>query len=309
MMSSKAIYIILPSHAWFLINTALGYFARTKAFSLNSHHSSPPCCTRSKRVPVVQAESTDLMMNEIEDIARELWAERSIPSTTKNAHDMYDERDNTIEFIEGEKEFPLDNNEHYSQRYNYFRDAANEGCPKAQHSLGLLLWSGFGNVETNPEESAKYHAAAARQYHLDAIAVLGGCLRTGSGVQKRNVQLGLNLIDFSASMGNPSGINKKAALKEQNDDYEAAFELYRNCHRNGKANALTLFNLAWCYYHGEGTVKDREKGLLLWKDATKMAPDEGSEEAAYFIHEHLVRDNPTEAEKWLQLSRDLGLNN
>lgn len=188
MMSSKAIYNILPSHAWFLINILLGYFARTKAFLLNSH-SSPPYCTRSKRVLVVQAEPTDLMMIEIEDIARELWAEKSIPSTTKNAHDMYDERDNTIEFIEGEKEFPLDNNEHYSQRSNYFRDAANEGCPKAQHSLGLLLWSGFGNVETNPEESAKYHAAAARQYHLDAIAVLGGCLRTGTGVENEMYSL------------------------------------------------------------------------------------------------------------------------
>lgn len=41
--------------------------------------------------------------------------------------------------------------------------------------------------------------------------------------------------------------------------------------------------------NGECTVKDREKRLLLWMDATQMVSDEGS-----LNHEHLVRDNPIE---------------
>eukprot|EP00536_Pseudo-nitzschia_multiseries_P008759 jgi/Psemu1/66668/estExt_Genemark1.C_2290003 len=217
----------------------------------------------------------------------------------------------------------------YSERGAYFRNLALEGCPKAQHSYGLLLWSGFAGIEPDSVESAKYHAAAACQHHLDAIAILGGCVRTGTGMGggskqtkgkgkgkgkrnqqdgKPNAQLGLELIRFCAEVaGNPSGVNKHAAQLERDGFESEAAELYRSCYDNGRANALVVFNLGWCYRHGQGVdSKNASEGIGLWKEAARMAPDEGSEEAAWNLSQEYSREDPREAQKWRDLAEELG---
>jgi TPR repeat protein len=271
----------------------------------------------------------------------------SINIDAKVHTDMYEnddennDKNNQLQIIEGEAKYKkyddsssTNNNNttkhkhkqssSYSDRFEYFqKKAVEEGCPKAQHSYALLLWNGFCSYTSNSNssddavESAKFHAAAAYQNHLDSIAVFGGCLRTGSGV-KKNVPLGLKLIEYSASMGNPTGINKKAALLEQlNDDEVGAFHLYQTCYDSGigvgsrsgsgRVNALLLFNLGWYYVNGLGIErKDVGKGIELWKDAADMAPDEGSEESAWYLYEHYKRDDPREAQKWFDLAFELG---
>jgi len=238
------------------------------------------------------------LSRQIEFLAQDLWQTEDIPESLKG-------QPPSLLLKEGEAELP--ESIPCCKRADYFRQEANKGCPKAQHSLALLLWSGFGGANRNAEESAKFHAAAARQNHLDGMAVLGGCLRTGTGI-KRNVSLGLKLIDFCASQGNPTGINKKAALLESNDDDYGALKLYNSCYEEGRVNALLLFNLGWCLYNGRGMdEKNVEKGMQLWKDAAEMAPDEGSEEAGWYLYEDLKRENPKDAKMWLDLAVQLGL--
>mmetsp|Transcript_2846 Transcript_2846/g.3264 ORF Transcript_2846/g.3264 Transcript_2846/m.3264 type:complete len:331 (+) Transcript_2846:84-1076(+) len=242
---------------------------------------------------------------QIQSVAKFLWKDTKsawIPSL-----DNYNESkdDESRPCSRGEARLP--GHIPYSERGEFFMNKAlHHGCPYAQHSYALLLWNGFGTVEQNAKASAQWHAAAALQHNLDAVSVLGGCLRTGTGI-KRNVGLGLSLIEFSASCGNPSGVNKKAALLESNDDEEGAFRLYKNCYDNGAANALLKFNLGWCYVHGSGVKKDTSKGIALWQESAEMAPDEGSEEAAYNLYLEFRRDDPILASKWLNLAADLGL--
>lgn len=238
------------------------------------------------------------LLREIKVVAADLWSGNNIPTLVSNGSDL--------SIIEGEAElgddFPL------SRRAKYFQDEALKGCPKSQHSLGLLLWSGFAGVEQDAEKSAKLHAAAASQYHLDGMAVLGGCLRTGSGV-KQNVALGLKIIEFCSSQGNPTGINKKAALLESNQDEAGAVKLYEDSLKKDRVNALLLFKLGWCLVNGRGVIrKDSVRGIKLWKQAASLAPDEGSEEAAWFLYEEYIRDDPKEAKKWLDLAEELGYN-
>ena len=285
------------------------------------------------------------LYEEIEAIARELWGGDEIPrlttptasTTTNNNNNNKTTTCTTPEeggqqqqgmsvLFEGEAELPGDIP--FSERGDYFRREALRGCPKAQHSYALLLWSGFAGIEQDPEESAKFHAAAACQHHLDGIAVLGGCLRTGTGIPKpkkvkksktkpappkRNtVALGLKAIVFCASqeVGNPTGVNKEGALLEYNGDDLRAFELYEACWKSGRANALLLFNLGWCLVHskrkGIDCDSDRARGISFWKEATEMAPDEGSEEAAWNLFKEYIRDDPKEAQHWLDLAEDLG---
>mmetsp|Transcript_48534 Transcript_48534/g.117407 ORF Transcript_48534/g.117407 Transcript_48534/m.117407 type:complete len:343 (+) Transcript_48534:72-1100(+) len=251
------------------------------------------------------------LYREIQSVAQSLWKDTN-PAFAIPNHISPEDLESTRNEYEartyrGEATLPKD--VPYSERGEYFREQAMlHGCPKAQHSYALLLWNAFGGVRRDARASARFHAAAALQHNLDAVAVLGGCLRTGTGV-RRNVVLGLSLIDFSASNGNPSGVNKKAALLESNGDDVGAFRLYQEGYDENDllSNALLGFNLGWCYVHGTGVPKDVDRGIQLWKEAAEMAPDEGSEEAAYHLSMEFSRDNPVEASTWLDLAADLGL--
>jgi hypothetical protein len=93
--------------------------------------------------------------------------------------------------------------------------------------------------------------------------------------------LGLKLIEFCANQWNPTGVNKKAALLETNDDWSGAVNLYEECLANGKTNALLLLNLGYCQVHGLGIPsKNPDHGIELWQTAASMAPDQGSDEMA-----------------------------
>ena len=202
-----------------------------------------------------------------------------------------------------------------SQRFSYFEQQSLKGDPRAQHSIGLLLWNGFTSsteqTPIDPEASARWHAAAAVQGNLDALAVFGGCLRTGTGVGKyKSIALGLRCIEYSASIGNPSGVNKKGAMMESNDDYFGAMRLYRECYEDEskRTNALLLFNLGYCLIHGEGVDHDVDEGEKLWRDAVALAPEEGSEEAAWFLYQqYSERGDVVKARQYLDIAADLGL--
>ena len=254
------------------------------------------CAAHSKEA----SENVELAVEEIRALALELWEGDEIPildSTERN-------ESSSSSIMEGEAN--LAETVKFGDRAEYFRQEALKGCPKSQHSYGLMLWNGFGNVERDARVSVKFHAAAAFQNHLDGMAVLGGCLRTGTGL-KQNVALGLRIIEYCASVGNPSGINKKAALLELNKDEFHAVDLYEKCLEGGRVNALLLFNLGWCLVNGQGVYKkDVDRGIALWKEATKRAPDEGSEEAAWYLYQEYKRDLPADAEQWFALAEELG---
>jgi len=249
------------------------------------------------------------LLIQIRSVANELW---DCTATTTNSSDtselqkipMILDTHSNMTMLEGE--CPFDSSRAFSDcRADYFKERALLGYPDAQHSYALLLHNGFGNVARDAKLSAQFHAAAAIQGHLDGCAVLGGCLRKGVGV-KRNVALGIELIEYCALVGNPTGVNKKGALLESNDDGQAAYKLYKACYDSGRINALLLFNLGWCHMYGIGVKKDRIKAISFWEGASSMSPDEGSEEAAWNLYQEYKRDDPKKAQPWLDLAVDLG---
>lgn len=282
-----------------------------------------------------------VLREHIKSVTRSLWDSdlNNVPTciSCKKENIIGDDGIDNVQLVEGEAVFRHQNDDDdvdvnnqqrlyeqdFSNRSTQFYNEAMKGCPKAQHSYGLILWNGFDTGHSqkdttqkkknttqrqNSKESAKFHAAAAYQNHLDSIAILGGCLRKGLGVKKKQVELGVQLIEFSAQEGNPTGINKKAALLEELESDEiSAYKLYKASYENDNINALLLFNLGWYYMNGLGMdAKDEGLGVDLWRKAANMAPDEGSEESAWFLYEYYKRDEPKSAEKWLRLAANLG---
>ena len=270
------------------------------------------CASKFSTTPENYALCTELC-EEIASIAEELWDGANIPCLSLTRYNVTRDEERVTRLCEGEAELP--NHVTFAERGDYLREKALGGCPKAQHSYGLLLWSGFAGIQQSSQESAKFHAAAACQQHLDGMAVFGGCLRTGTGIPKKKkpkpktnrVALGLTVIDFCASVGNPTGVNKQAALLESNGNDSKAMELYEACLESGRVNALLLFNLGWCLVNGIGVANtNRERGIAMLKEATELAPDQGSEEAAWNLYQEYVRDDPKEAQRWLDLAEELG---
>ena len=247
-------------------------------------------------------------------IAEELWDDsESLGSVLMSRSEC---NSDIIIFHPGyQGEMPLPSSIPISQRFSYFEQQAQEGDPRAQHSIGLLLWNGFASsteqIQIDPDASARWHAAAAVQGNLDALAVFGGCLRTGTGVGKyKSIALGLRCIEYAASIGNPSGVNKKGAMMESNDDYSGAMRLYRECYEDEskRTNALLLFNLGYCLIHGEVVDRDVEEGEKLWRDAVALAPEEGSEEAAWFLYQQYSEiGDVVKARQCLDIAASLGL--
>ena len=276
----------------------------------------------------------------VRSIAKELWAgseSKTLDTVMMTDHNSSRDEDDSMILVCNQNyqgEMPLPSSICTKQRFAYFMQKAKEGDPRAQHSIGLLLWNGFAasssektfdlddanNATIDPDASARWHAAAAVQGNIDALAVFGGCLRTGTGVvvvgnkKCKNISLGLRCIEYAASIGNPSGINKKAAMMESNDDYHGAMRLYRECYQDEtkRINALLLFNLGYCLvHHGEGINRndDVEEGEQFWKSSVERAPEEGAEEAAWFLYQQYSsrRDTKKMASYYLNVAADLGL--
>ncbi len=67
---------------------------------------------------------------------------------------------------------------------DYFRKAAEKGCPEAQFTLGMLYVTGDDYVTRSREEAVKWVCAAANQGHADAEYMMGEFCMEGFGVPK-----------------------------------------------------------------------------------------------------------------------------
>lgn len=186
---------------------------------------------------------------------------------------------------QGEFAFVTDD---HANRAAAVEEAAFGGCSRAQHTLGLLTFGGVGGCdEADLRGSAYWHAAAAAQGNLDALATLGGCVRRGAGVA-RDEAAGVALIQAAAAAGSPCGLCKLGVLHDEGElpgEYAHPTEGARLFARaaEGGSSALGLFHHGWALVHGIGTARDFEAGMRAWRAAADLAPDDGAEEAAYHL--------------------------
>ncbi|KAJ1487541.1 hypothetical protein T484DRAFT_1888900 [Baffinella frigidus] len=163
----------------------------------------------------------------------------------------------------------------------------------AQHSLGLLLHLGVGGCDADAFASARWHAAAAAQGHLDALATLGGCVRKGGGCGRDEV-VGVALIEACARADVPVGLNKLGGLWESGDHYgyadcARAFKCFEKAAEAG--SALGLFNVGHALFYGIGVAPDAQRAAECWRAAAARAPDDGAEEAAFELYRHSLGED------------------
>lgn len=204
-------------------------------------------------------------------------------------------------------------------RFAAAQDAAYEGDSRAQHTLGLLHFSGVGGAPHDVRASAYWHAAAAAQGNIEALAVLGGCVRRGVGAA-RDPAGGVALIRACAAAGSPGGLVKLGVLLDEGElpgvgglPLPAEPTRAARCFAAAAAQGspLGLFNFGWALVHGIGVPRDVVRGMAAWRKAAERAPDDGSEEAAYHLYAEQGLLTPRQRQKlrpdrWLRLSASLG---
>ncbi|KAJ1451572.1 hypothetical protein M885DRAFT_529479 [Pelagophyceae sp. CCMP2097] len=161
----------------------------------------------------------------------------------------------------------------------------------AMHSLGLLYHLGVGGVGQDARLSAAWHAAAAAQGHLDALATIGGCARAGAGCAE-DIVAGLKIIEACASAGVPTGLNKLGALYESGDyigvaDCGKALDCFE-----AAGGALGLFNVGHALFYGVGVAADEKRATECWLESASLAPDDGADEAAFALYTHRLVEKP-----------------
>ncbi|GMH50148.1 hypothetical protein TrVE_jg691 [Triparma verrucosa] len=186
------------------------------------------------------------------------------------------------------------------------------GNTQAQHSVALLYHMGYGGLSKSDALSTCWHAIAAAQGHHDSLAVLGGCLRKGSGID-RDVSLAMDCIQAAAAEGSAYGYVKLGALAEENEDYSSAFSYYKKaCDSTTPKSALALFSLGWALMEFSIDIKDMSKkerkaeAQQCWKQSIALAPFDGSDEAAYHLGMYLGGLWHPSGKKYLELAAQLG---
>ncbi|WP_347453161.1 tetratricopeptide repeat protein [Acinetobacter thermotolerans] len=172
-------------------------------------------------------------------------------------------------------EYPLPTREKAIQ---YLNQAVNKGSAEAAWYIYQAL-SGVYPVFTVDEAQAKrYLHQAAQLGHVQAQAILGVMYLKGEGVEKQDINLGLNYLKQAAAQHNAVALNALGEALEQGIGIEVnldqAIQLYHQA--AALANADAYSHLGHLYTKGIGVERDvatarqwLERGALLGHKASQ----------------------------------------
>jgi len=163
-------------------------------------------------------------------------------------------------------------NQNFAQAAQWYEKAAKGGDKKAQTSLGLIYYHGYG-VEKNLETARKWWTFAAAQNDPGAQNDLGNLFFNGEGVRQ---------------------------------DYAQAAHCYKEAAQRGHIQAQR--QLGMMYFDGKGVEKDVRQAYYLTKRAALLGDDEAESDlkriAPYLTPEQL-REANAKADDWLKSGRKI----
>jgi uncharacterized protein len=127
----------------------------------------------------------------------------------------------------------------YVEAAKWFRMAADQGLPIAQHNLGGLYFSGRG-VPQDFQEAAQWYEKAANQGFIQAQVFLGWMHSTGKGVPQ-NPKEGFKWYQMAAEYGDKDAQYNLGMLvvnDEKKVDYVEGYKWMNLAAAQGNTNAI-----------------------------------------------------------------------
>ena len=180
--------------------------------------------------------------------------------------------------------------------------AAESGNADAQYRLGAYYASGKG-VKKNYGRSFEWHMKAAQQGYARAQINVGICYQSGRGV-KKSIENAMFWFQKAVEQDVDAKL-KLAYLLKYEGKWQEAVEWYRRAAENGNSGAQ--FELAECYYNGDGVEENKEEAVKWYhKAAEKGRSDAQFELAECYYNGDGVEENKEEAVKWYHKAAEKG---
>ena len=162
-----------------------------------------------------------------------------------------------------------------TERYVWYRKAAEQGYAKAQNMMARYLEEGWGGVTKNQAEAVELYRKAAEQGYAVAQDNLGNCLYSGRGcaedkaeafkwykkAAEQNVANAQNMVGRYLEEG-WGGVTKNQA---------EAVEWYRKAANNKDVTAQ--YNLANCLLFGHGCDSDAEEAVKWYRKGAERGDE------------------------------------
>lgn len=190
---------------------------------------------------------------------------------------------------------------------NWYRQAAEQGFPEAQFSLGWCYATGQG-VQKDMGEAIRWYEQSANQGNVAAQLQLGNLFNNGQGVPKDKA-MAAHWYEKAAEQGNGGAqlILGGFYLKGQGVILNAveAAKWYREAAEQGIAEAQ--YNLGVCYSGGQGVQQDFVEAVRWYRKAA----EEGYSYAQFNLAECYDNgqgfpQNATEAARWYRKAAEQG---
>ena len=167
--------------------------------------------------------------------------------------------------------------QNYTEAFNYFFKAAENGDSDSQERLGYLYYMGYG-VKKNAAKAAEWWLKAAEQGDTLAQCCIGNRYDDGIGVEQDHVAA-FNWWKKSAEQGNAVGQNNVGWCYQEGkgveQNYAEAFKWYSMAAKQG--NAGSQRHLGEMYENGWGVAKSIAKAKKYYTLAAKGGNEKAQE--------------------------------
>lgn len=204
--------------------------------------------------------------------------------------------------------FNLDIQVPYDEELEEVKNNAKNGDADAQLKLGDIYFEGVKTYK-DYKQSFQWYKESAYQGNIEACYKVGLCYANGYGTisyvkdainwLKKAADTGLSAAQYELSqvyfgkIANDENEGVRYLLLSANANYPAAISLLGYWHDNGKyveqnktkaidcytrasklGSAVATYNLALCYYHGNGVAKDLNRAFEIMSKAAEMGDDD-----------------------------------
>ena len=151
---------------------------------------------------------------------------------------------------------------------------AENGDREAQYEAGLFLENGLilDNVEIvkkDMQKSIEWYVKSHEKGLIDASIRYADFLSEGQHCTK-DIDYAIKLYLRGIEQGNSIAANNLATIYRDQNDFETAFRLYQKAQELDNVNYIQI---AYCYYYGLGTVKDKKKAFDIFERISKDNSD------------------------------------
>ena len=197
--------------------------------------------------------------------------------------------------------------QNYTEAFNYFLKAAENGDSNSQERLGYLYYMGYG-VKKNAAKAAEWWLKAAEQGDAVAQCCLGSRYHNGEGVEQ-NYAEAFKWFSMAAEQGDAMAQNNVGCCYENGcgveQNYAEALKWYSMAAEQGLAAGQN--NLGDLYCDGIGVEQDYVEAFNWWNKSADQGNAVGQNNVGWCYQEGKgVEQNYAEAFKWYSMAAEQG---